>query len=131
MIVTRSLSEGKTGIVLFSLYSQLRPRFRCPMLRNRRRKGNGDMSSNSDNGDGPGLASGIGFVAALICFPLGLEAGGWPGGLIASAMAFGGVHLVFAAVALALRIIVALVILGMTVISIQGRIAWLANLFGG
>ena len=89
------------------------------------------MSSNADNGDGPGLASGIGFVAALICFPLGLEAGGWPGGLIASAMAFGGVHLVFAAVALALRIIVALVILGMTVISIQRRIAWLANLFGG
>ena len=83
------------------------------------------MSSNADNGDGPGLASGIGFVAALICFPLGLEAGGWPGGLIASAMAFGGVHLVFAAVALALRIIVALVVLGVysTLYSAPHRVA--------
>ena len=39
MIVTRSLPEGKTGIVLFSLYSQLRPRFRCPMLREPETKG--------------------------------------------------------------------------------------------
>lgn len=38
----------------------------------------------SDDTSPSNIASGIGLIAALICFPLGSENSGWLGGLIAA-----------------------------------------------
>ena len=69
-----------------------------------------------------------GALAAVICASFGFDQGGWPGALIAAVVAFGGVHLVFAAVAIVLRLAAGAVVLLLTLAALKNRLDWLAGL---
>ena len=85
------------------------------------------MSENKGSGSSE-LANGFGALAAIFCFFLGYDYGGWPGAAIAALVAFGAVHLVFAAISLAIRLAVAGILLLLMLVSLKHRLEWLASL---
>ena len=74
-------------------------------------------------------ANGVGVIAGIICAFAGYDQGGWIGAIIAAAVAFGGVHLMFAAIGLALRLAIGAVILLVILAALGNRVEWLARLF--
>ena len=74
-------------------------------------------------------ANSLGGLAAFFCAFAGYDQGGWPGALIAAALAFGGVHLMFAAISLAFRLAIGAVILLVILAALGNRAQWLAGLF--
>ena len=74
------------------------------------------------------VANWAGALAALVCAAFGYDQGGWPGALIAAVVAFGGVHLAFAAVALALRLAAGAVVLLLVLVALKNRWDWLTAL---
>lgn len=74
-------------------------------------------------------ANGLGGIAGIICAFAGYDQGGWIGAIIAAVFAFGGVHLMFAAVNLAFRLAIGAVILIVILAALGNRAQWLAGLF--
>lgn len=74
-------------------------------------------------------ANGLGGIAAIICAFAGYDQGGWIGAIIAAVLAFGGVHLMFAAIGLAFRLAIGAVILLVILTVLGNRAEWLAGLF--
>ena len=68
-----------------------------------------------------------GALAAVICASFGFDQGGWPGAAIAAVIAFGGVHLAFAAVAIVLRLAAGVIVLLLTLVALKSRLEWLAG----
>ena len=75
------------------------------------------------------VANGLGALAAIICAFLGYAHGEWPGAIAAAVVAFGGVHLAFAAIAIALRLAAGAVVLLLVLAALKNRWDWLAGLF--
>ena len=74
-------------------------------------------------------ANGIGAIVAIICAFAGYAQGGWVGALIAAAVAFGGVHLLFITFGLLVRFVVLGVILLIAFVILRNRYEFLAGLF--
>ncbi len=72
--------------------------------------------------------NGLAVLAAFVSSFFGYEHGGWPGAFTAAIMAFGGVHLTFAAIAIAWRILVGGLLLLLVLASLKSRWDWLASL---
>ena len=83
------------------------------------------MSDSSSSGS---PAHAIGIIAAIICFFFGFDQGAWIGGLVAAAMAYGGVLLAFAAIAIAIRLAAGAAVLLLILIALKNRWDWLAGL---
>ena len=74
-------------------------------------------------------ANSLGAFAGIICAFAGYDQGGWIGAIIAAVAAFGGVHLMFAAIGLAFRLAIGAVILLVILATLGNRAQWLLGLF--
>ena len=85
--------------------------------------------SNGDTTTARDWANGLGAIAGIICAFAGYDQGGWIGAIIAAVLAFGGVHLMFAAIGLAFRLAIGAAILLVILAVLGNRFQWLAGLF--
>lgn len=74
---------------------------------------------------GSDAANGLGILAAILCFFLGFDKGGWGGGLLTAAVAYGGVRLAFMAIGLLWTWLVSGAVLALVLFALKNRWDWL------
>ena len=84
--------------------------------------------SKQEKADPKGAANALGLIAAVLCAFLGYDYGGWPIAVLAAAVAFGGVHLAFAAIAIAWRLVIGGLVLLLILAALKNRWDWLAGM---
>lgn len=80
------------------------------------------------SGEGNTPIMNLALIAWIVCAFYGYSHGGWPGAGAAAFVAFTGVHLAFATLALAIRVTAGAVVVILMLASLQNRIEWLSEL---